>query len=57
MMLAIYTLWRREVVRFFRQPGRVVGALASPLFLWFFAQSGFGSSFRLMSVNSYVSYG
>ncbi len=57
MMLAIYTLWRREVVRFFRQPGRVVGALATPLFLWFFAQSGFGSSFRLMTVNSDISYG
>jgi len=56
MMLGIYTLWRREVVRFFRQPGRVVGALATPIFLWFFAQSGFGSSFRLMAGTD-MSYG
>ncbi|MES2308868.1 MAG: ABC transporter permease, partial [Verrucomicrobiota bacterium] len=49
--------WRREVVRFFRQPGRVVGALATPLLLWFFAQSGFGSSFHLMTVSSDMNYG
>lgn len=57
MMLAIYTLWRREVVRFFRQPGRVVGALATPLFLWFFAQAGFGSSFQWTNGGGGISYG
>lgn len=57
MMLAIYTLWRREVVRFFRQPGRVVGALATPLLLWFFAQSGFGNSFQWASGGGSMSYG
>ena len=31
MLLAAWTLWRREIVRFYRQPSRIVGALGSPL--------------------------
>ena len=27
-LLAVWTLWQREVTRFYRQPSRVVGALA-----------------------------
>lgn len=45
MMLAVYSLWRRDVVRFLRQPSRVVGALATPILFWFVIGSGLGSSF------------
>jgi ABC-2 type transport system permease protein len=45
-LLPLFSLWRREVVRFFRQPSRVVGALGTPLIFWFFIGSGFGNSFR-----------
>ena len=33
-------------MRFYRQPGRVVGVLASPLVFWIVLGSGFGSSLR-----------
>lgn len=39
-MLAGVALWRREVLRFFRQRGRVIGALGTPLMFW--AVFGFG---------------
>lgn len=44
--LAVASLWWREVVRFYRQPSRVIGGLASPLLFWVLIGSGLGSSFR-----------
>lgn len=44
--LAAGTLWRREVVRFYRDRARVLGALAPPLVFWFLIGSGLGNSFR-----------
>jgi ABC-2 type transport system permease protein len=44
--LPAFTLWWREIVRFYRQPTRVVGVLASPLLFWLVIGSGFGTSFR-----------
>jgi ABC-2 type transport system permease protein len=46
LALPAYTLWLREVVRFYRQPARVVGVIASPLLFWVVIGSGFGTSFR-----------
>jgi ABC-2 type transport system permease protein len=46
VLLPAYTLWWREVVRFYRQRSRVVGVIASPLLFWLVIGSGFGSSFR-----------
>jgi ABC-2 type transport system permease protein len=46
VMLAAFTLWWREIVRFYRQKSRVVGVLASPLVFWLVIGSGFGTSFR-----------
>jgi ABC-2 type transport system permease protein len=45
-MLPAFTLWWREIVRFYRQRSRVVGVIASPLLFWVVIGSGFGSSFR-----------
>lgn len=45
MILAAMTLWRRELVRFYRQPNRIVGAIGSPLVFWFFIGSGLRGSF------------
>ena len=47
MGLATYTLWRRDVVRFYRQRSRVVGALGTPLVFWVLLGSGLGSSFSV----------
>ena len=44
--LPAFTLWWREIVRFYRQRTRVVGVIASPLLFWLVIGSGFGTSFR-----------
>jgi ABC-2 type transport system permease protein len=44
--LAAATLWQRELVRFFRQPSRVAGAIGTPLVFWLFMGSGLSGSFR-----------
>ena len=44
--LPAFTLWWREIVRFYRQTTRVIGVLASPLVFWLVIGSGFGTSFR-----------
>ena len=41
-----WSLWWREIVRFYRQRARVVGVIASPLLFWIVIGSGFGTSFR-----------
>jgi ABC-2 type transport system permease protein len=46
VVLPSFTLWWREIVRFYRQPARVVGVVASPLVFWIVIGSGFGTSFR-----------
>jgi ABC-2 type transport system permease protein len=46
VILPAFTLWWREIVRFYRQRSRVVGVIASPLLFWLVIGSGFGSSFR-----------
>src|SRR5579863_10183223 len=46
LLLPAFTLWWREVVRFYRQKARVVGVIASPVLFWLVIGSGFGSSFR-----------
>lgn len=43
----VRVLMARDVVRFFRQPSRVVGALAQPILFWFVIGSGFAGSFRV----------
>src|SRR6185312_1641250 len=45
-LLPVLSLWRREIVRFYRQKSRVVGVILSPLLFWLVIGSGFGSSFR-----------
>ncbi len=40
-------LWRRDIVRFFRQRSRVVGALAQPVLMWVMLGSGLSGSFKV----------
>jgi ABC-2 type transport system permease protein len=53
-----YSLWLREIVRFYRQKARVVGVIASPLLFWVVLGSGFARSFRTGATNSehYLQY-
>src|SRR5436309_7286440 len=58
MTLPAFTLWWRELVRFYRQRSRVVGVIASPLVFWVVLGSGFGTSFRTGSAGgqNYLDY-
>lgn len=49
-------LWWREVVRFVRQPSRLVGALATPLLFWLLVGSGMGRSFAGAEDEHYLEY-
>src|ERR1700693_1776699 len=46
VLLPAFTLWWREIVRFYAQRARVVGVIVSPLLFWVVIGSGFGTSFR-----------
>ncbi|NNL68276.1 MAG: ABC transporter permease [Myxococcales bacterium] len=46
-MRAAHALWWRELVRFARQPSRVLSAVGSPLVFWLLIGSGFSGSFKL----------
>src|SRR5437667_9069839 len=46
VLLPAFTLWWREVVRFYRQPARVVGVIVSPLLFWVVIGAGFGTSLK-----------
>jgi ABC-2 type transport system permease protein len=55
-MMAVLTLWKRELVRFFRQPSRIAGAAGSPLIFWVLIGSGLSGSFRLPGGPADLSY-
>ena len=46
-MNAAIVLCRRELLRFVRQPTRILGSLAQPLLFWLFMGSGFAGSFAV----------
>jgi ABC-2 type transport system permease protein len=50
------SLWRREVVRFYRNLSRVVGVIASPLIFWVVLGAGFGNSFRKSTTGAGQNY-
>ena len=56
IFLPAYTLWQRELIRFFRQKSRVIGAIFPPLIFWFLIGSGLGNSFQHtpLSSNFYI---
>ncbi len=56
VLLPAASLWRRELVRFFRQPNRVMGALGQPLIFWLLLGSGLGASFRPGGGTGYLEY-
>jgi len=46
LLLPAFTLWWREIWRFYRQRTRVVGVIAPPIMFWLVIGSGFVTSFR-----------
>ncbi len=49
----IYTMWLREMLRFWRSKSRIIGSLATPLFFLVFLGAGFSSSFQLSGGRSF----
>src|SRR5262245_29820137 len=50
MSYGLYTidvLWRRDLTRFWREPGRILGALGQPLIFWLVLGGGFAASFKM----------
>jgi len=47
---AAYALLERELVRFFRQPNRIVGAIGQPVIFWVLLGAAFRGSFRAPGV-------
>ncbi len=45
-LATIGVLWRRDLVRFFRQPSRLVGALGQPILFWLVIGAGMSGTFR-----------
>ena len=59
LLLPGLSLWQREMVRFFRQRNRVVGALVTPIVFWLLLGLGLGTSFRssdLPAGHGYLEY-
>ncbi len=55
-MQAVITLWKREMIRFYRQPSRVAGALGTPFIFWLLIGSGIGKSFRMTDTAQSMDY-
>ena len=55
-MKALAALWSRELVRFYRDRSRLVGALAPPVVFWFLIGSGLEGAFRLPGASEGMSY-
>jgi ABC-2 type transport system permease protein len=53
----VAVLWRRDLLRFFRQPSRLVGALLQPILFWGIIGSGMAGTFRMAgSGEGYLRY-
>ena len=56
-LATIRVLWLRDLVRFFRQPSRIAGALGQPILFWLVIGSGLSATFRMPGTGvSYLAY-
>ena len=55
-MRAVRSLWWREIIRFLRQPSRVVGALGQPIVFWLLLGGGLAPSFRPPGMSGSAGY-
>ena len=55
-LLPTATLWQREIVRFYPQRNRIIGALPSALVFWFVVGSGIRSSFHVGAAPDGMNY-
>jgi daunorubicin resistance ABC transporter membrane protein len=56
-LATVGVLWRRDLLRFFRQPSRIVGALGQPILFWLVIGSGMSATFRMPGADvGYLAY-
>lgn len=58
-MMAVYTLWMREMLRFIRDKTRIIGTMGMPLFFLLFLGTGLNSAFQGASLpggGEYISF-
>ena len=53
---AVYTIWLRDLIRFFRERSRIVGMLGQPLLYLLIVGNGFAASFRMPNAPAGTSY-
>jgi daunorubicin resistance ABC transporter membrane protein len=46
-LATVRVLWRRDLLRFFRQPSRIAGALGQPVIFWLVIGTGMAATFRM----------
>lgn len=56
IFLQAATLWQREIVRFIRQPIRVMSAILTPLVFWLLLGAGLKASFKPSGMPSGIGY-
>jgi ABC-2 type transport system permease protein len=56
IFLQVATLWQREIVRFIRQPIRVMSAIATPLVFWLLLGAGLQASFKPSGMPPGIAY-
>src|SRR5208282_1147184 len=56
ILLQVATLWQREIVRFIRQPIRVMSAIATPLVFWLLLGAGLQASFKPSGMPAGIGY-
>src|ERR1700730_2034439 len=54
--LQVGTLWLREITRFCRQRGRVIGSFLQPLVFWLLLGAGLNASFRPAGMPANINY-
>lgn len=52
----IYQLWKREILKFTRQIGRIIGSIGQPLLLWILLGSGIGSTFQMKNNPDHIGF-
>jgi ABC-2 type transport system permease protein len=55
-LYAIYSIWLREMLRFFRLKSRVIGSIGAPFFFLAFLSIGFGASTAMPGIPQGVGY-
>ena len=55
-MIAIYTLWLREVKKYFRSKSRIIGSLGQPLLFLVALGFGLGPVFQKAGEGNYIQF-